>query len=164
MSENLTHSELLKYTTQMVSSYVSNHQVPLEELQSVFGRIYQVLADANRNPNSLKNRSPLVPAVPIEESVTDDYIICLEDGKKLQMLKRHLNTVYNMNLDQYKERWGLPNDYPVVSPSYARRRSQIAKNTGLGMNGRRKKIKVVVGQNNTEGQAQVAVLASGIKN
>jgi predicted transcriptional regulator len=122
------------------------------------------LADANRNPNSLKNRSPIVPAVPIEDSVTDEYIICLEDGKKLQMLKRHLNTVYNMSLDQYKERWGLPVDYPVVSPNYARRRSQIAKNTGLGVNGRRKKIKVVVGQNNMDGQSQVAVLASGMKN
>jgi predicted transcriptional regulator len=165
MSEqNLTHSELLAYATQMVSSYLSNHQVALEEIQGVFGKIYQILADANRNPNSLKNRSPIVPAVPIEDSVTDEYIICLEDGKKLQMLKRHLNTVYNMSLDQYKERWGLPVDYPVVSPNYARRRSQIAKNTGLGVNGRRKKIKVVVGQNNMDGQSQVAVLASGMKN
>ncbi len=160
MSENLTHSELLNCTTQIVAAYVSNHQVLLEELQSVFGKVYQILADANRNPGSLKNRSPLVPAVPIEESITDEYIVCLEDGKKLQMLKRHLNTVYGMSLEQYKERWGLPTDYPVVSPSYARRRSQIAKNTGLGMNGRRKKIKVVVGQSSAEGQSQVAVLSS----
>ena len=86
---------------------------------------------ANTNPN-------LVPAVPIEESVKDDYIVCLEDGKRLQMLKRHLKTVYNMSLEQYKERLGLSNEYPVVAPSYAKRRSDIAKVTGLG-NGRRSK-------------------------
>ena len=78
------------------------------------------------------------PAVPINESVHDDYIVCLEDGKKLHMLKRHLGSMYGMTLDQYKERWSLPHDYPTVSPSYARRRSAIAQKTGLGTNGRRK--------------------------
>ena len=80
-----------------------------------------------------------MPAVPIEDSIKDDYIVCLEDGKKLQMLKRHLNTVYKMSIDEYRERWGLAPDYPVVAPNYARRRSQIAKNTGLGQTGRRKR-------------------------
>ena len=160
MTDTLTHAELLTFTSQVVGAYVSNHTVELEELPAVIAKVYQTLSDANRNPNSLKNRTPLVPAVPIPESVTDEYIVCLEDGKKLQMLKRHLNTVYKMSLEQYKERWSLPSDYPVVSPNYARRRSQIAKNTGLGVNGRRRRnLKVVVGQNNMEGQNQMAVVA-----
>lgn len=160
MTESLSHGELLNYTSQIVGAYVSNHSIALEEMPAVIARVYQTLSDANRNPSSLKSRTPLVPAVPIEESVADEYIVCLEDGKKLQMLKRHLNTVYKMSLDQYKERWGLPIDYPVVSPNYAKRRSQIAKNTGLGINGRRRRgLKVVVGQNNDEGQNQMAVLA-----
>ena len=83
------------------------------------------------------------PAVAIEDSVHDAYIVCLEDGKQLQMLKRHLSTEYGMTLAQYKERWNLPHDYPTVSPSYARRRSAIARNTGLGKTGRKKsKLKV----------------------
>ena len=160
MTESLTHAELLNYTSQIVGAYVSNHSIALDEMPAVIARVYQTLSDANRNPSSLKSRTPLVPAVPIEESVTDEYIVCLEDGKKLQMLKRHLNTVYKMSLDQYKERWGLPIDYPVVFPNYAKRRSQIAKNTGLGINGRRRRnLKVVVGQHNDEGQNQMAVLA-----
>jgi predicted transcriptional regulator len=160
MTESLTHAELLNYTSQIVGAYISNHSIVLEEMPSVIARVYQTLSDANRNPSSLKSRTPLVPAVPIEESVTDEYIVCLEDGKKLQMLKRHLNTVYKMSLDQYKERWGLSIDYPVVSPNYAKRRSQIAKNTGLGINGRRRRnLKVVVGQHGDEGQNQMAILA-----
>jgi predicted transcriptional regulator len=165
MTDTLTHAELLSFTAQVVGAYVSNHTVELEELPAVIAKVYQTLSDANRNPNSLKNRTPLVPAVPIAESVTDDYIVCLEDGKKLQMLKRHLNTVYKMSLEQYKERWSLPADYPVVSPNYARRRSQIAKNTGLGVNGRRRRnLKVVVGQNSAEGQTQMAIVAAAGKN
>ena len=159
MIELLSHAELLGFTSQVVGAYVSHHTVSLEELPSVIGKVYQTLSDANRNPSSLRSRTSMAPAVPIEESVKDDYIVCLEDGKKLQMLKRHLNTVYKMSLEQYKERWGLPLDYPVVSPNYAKRRSQIAKNTGLGINGRRRRnLKMVVGQND-DGQTQMAVVA-----
>ena len=91
--------------------------------------IKMYLKEVGESVNSNPGRSP---AVSIEDSVHDDYLICLEDGKKLQMLKRHLKTVYNMTVDQYKERWGLSADYPVVAPSYAKRRSNIAKTTGLG--------------------------------
>jgi predicted transcriptional regulator len=83
------------------------------------------------------------PAVPIEESVHEDYIVCLEDGKKLQMLKRHLKTVYNMSIEQYKEKWGLSAEYPVVSPNYAKRRSSIAKSSGLGQIGRKRRLTLV---------------------
>ncbi len=139
MSDQVTSAELLGFTTDIVSSYVSNHQVSPENLKKFVQSTYQVLSETARSPFLLRSTSPLNPAVPIEESIHEDYIVCLEDGKRLQMLKRHLKTVYKMSVEQYRERWGLPLDYPVVAPSYAKRRSQIAKNTGLGMSGRRKK-------------------------
>lgn len=139
MSDQVTSAELLGFTTDIVSSYVANHQVSPENLRKFVQSTYQVLSETARSPFLLRSSSPLNPAVPIEESIHEDYIVCLEDGKRLQMLKRHLKTVYKMSVEQYRERWGLPHDYPVVAPSYAKRRSQIAKNTGLGMSGRRKK-------------------------
>jgi predicted transcriptional regulator len=139
MSDQVTSAELLAFTTDIVSSYVSNHQVSPENLKKFVQSTYQVLSETARSPFLFRSTSPLNPAVPVEESVHEDYIVCLEDGKRLQMLKRHLKTVYKMSVEQYRERWGLPLDYPVVAPSYAKRRSQIAKNTGLGMSGRRKK-------------------------
>ncbi|MBY0461671.1 MAG: MucR family transcriptional regulator [Alphaproteobacteria bacterium] len=92
-------------------------------------------------PKRLRNNGPLKPAVSISESVTDEHIIFLEDGKKLQMLKRHLKTIYNMNIAEYKKRWNLSQDHPAVSVVYAKRRSEIAKTSGLGMKGRRKKLR-----------------------
>jgi predicted transcriptional regulator len=106
-------------------------------------KIHSAVQDLARHGHGFRKSGPLVPAVPIEDSIKDDYIVCLEDGKKLQMLKRHLNTVYKMSIDEYRERWGLAPDYPVVAPNYARRRSQIAKNTGLGQTGRRKRVQFV---------------------
>ena len=160
MSDALEHQELLKCAVELASAYISNHTIALEEIPSVLARAYQCVADTNRNPHALRKNLPLNPVVPIEDSVHDDYIVCLEDGKKLQMLKRHLKTMYAMTIEQYKERWGLAPDYPVVSPSYARRRSQIAKNTGLGLTGRkgRKGLKSVV--NETAGKTQIGVVAS----
>jgi predicted transcriptional regulator len=157
MSETLSPNELIKCSVKLASAYIGNNPVSLEELPSIIAKVYQILADTNRNPHNLRKTLPLNPAVPIEDSVNDDYIVCLEDGKKLQMLKRHLKTVYNMTLEQYKERWGLGADYPVVSPNYARRRSQIAKNTGLGLNGRkgRKALRAVTGE--AAGQTQYGV-------
>lgn len=143
MIEVLTQQELLNYTVQITSAYVSNHTTSLEDLSEIISKAYQTLCRLNRDPSSLQNKIPQNPAVPVSESIHDEYIICLEDGKKLQMLKRHLNTVYKMSLEQYREKWGLPIDYPMVSPNYAKRRSQIAKNTGLGVNGRRRTFKVV---------------------
>ncbi len=138
MSDNLTPQEIMSYTSEMASSYMASHEVSIEEIPSLLKKVFQAVVDISRDANNMKHKPALNPAVPIEDSIHDDYIICLEDGKKLQMLKRHLNTVYNMTLEQYKERWGLPIDYPVVSPSYAKRRSDIAKTTGLGSTGRKK--------------------------
>lgn len=141
MSENLTAQEVMAYTTEIASAYFANNEVSVEILPEVLKKVFLSVVDISRDANNMKHRSALTPAVPVEESIHEDYIVCLEDGKKLQMLKRHLGTVYNMTVEQYRERWGLAADYPVVSPSYARRRSEIAKTTGLGSNGR-KKLKV----------------------
>lgn len=142
MSENFTSQEIMEYTTAVASAYLSKNEVSIEELSVTLKKIFGAVAEISRDASNLKHRPALTPAVAIEDSIHEDYIICLEDGKKLQMLKRHLNTVYGMTLEQYKERWGLPADYPVVSPSYARRRSDIAKTTGLGSTGRRKNLRV----------------------
>jgi predicted transcriptional regulator len=138
MSENLTPQEIMSYVTEIASAYLTNNQINSDDLEGFLKKIYQIVGEISREANNMKHRPALTPAVPVEESVKDDYIICLEDGKKLQMLKRHLSTVYNMSLEQYKERWGLPLDYPVVSPNYAKRRSEIAKTTGLGSAGRKR--------------------------
>lgn len=132
MSESVETKELLGCYASIASAYLQRHDVSLEELPVVLKKIFQNVADVCCDATSAKFRRALTPAVPIEESVHPDYIICLEDGKKLQMLKRHLNTMYGMTVEQYKERWNLPMDYPVVSPNYAKRRSDIAKSTGLG--------------------------------
>lgn len=138
MSENLTPQEIISCITEVTSSYFACNEVVSDDIITVMKRISHGVAEIIRDVNNIKHRPALTPAVPIDESVHDDYIVCLEDGKKLQMLKRHLNTVYNMSIEQYKERWGLPIDYPVVSPTYTKRRSDIAKTTGLGSTGRKK--------------------------
>ena len=138
MSESLTPQEVMAYTTEIASAYLASNEVPSEDLPEVLKKIFLSVVDIMRDANNMKHRPALTPAVPVEDSIHDDYIVCLEDGKKLQMLKRHLSTVYNMTVEQYRERWGLPADYPVVSPNYAKRRSDIAKTTGLGSTGRRK--------------------------
>jgi predicted transcriptional regulator len=118
---------------------LKNGKIPLKsENPTVITRVFQTLVAIEGNPQALTSNPRKEPAVPVNESVRDDYIVYLEDGKKLHMLKRHLGSMYGMTLDQYKERWNLPHGYPTVSPSYARRRSAIARNTGLGKNGRKK--------------------------
>jgi predicted transcriptional regulator len=129
---------ILAHVSRIASAYIASHQTPLEEISSVINRIYQALVAIENNPHVLSSKPRKDPAVAIEDSVHEDYIVCLEDGKHLQMLKRHLSTMYGMTLEQYRERWNLPHDYPMVSPSYARRRSAIARNTGLGKSGRKK--------------------------
>ena len=122
--------EILALTTEIVSAHLANNavvhgEVP-ELIQSVFNKLNELAT--GEEPASVE----LTPAVPIKKSVTDDYIICLEDGKKLKMLKRHLATSYNMTPAAYRQRWGLPNDYPMVAPAYAAQRSTLAKSIGLG--------------------------------
>ena len=126
----ITKTELLALTSEIVSSHVANNTVSTDDLtgviESVFAKLSE-LAEGKAEP-----QEELVPAVPIKKSVSDDYIVCLEDGKKLKMLKRHLKTRYNMSPDEYRKRWGLPDDYPMVAPAYAKQRSNLAKKIGLG--------------------------------
>lgn len=151
-NEMLNRKEVWDMASRLAASYIKAHQTPMEEVSAVLGSCVQIVETLNKGVLSVKGRLPVSPAVPIEESVHNDYIVCLEDGKKLQMLKRHLSTVYKMTIEEYKERWGLPADYPVVAPNYAARRSHIAKSSGLGRSGRRK-MRVVEGRN---GSAVVA--------
>lgn len=138
MTEKTTQTELLTLTAEIVSAYLMNNQVTSDQLSGIIHQVFNGLNTCTGGPNgSILPKTPPKPAVPIEESITDEYIVCLEDGKKLQMLKRHLKTVYNMSVEEYRERWALGADYPVVAPNYARRRSQIAREAGLGLTGRR---------------------------
>ncbi len=129
---------LLGSVSRITAAYITTHQTSFDDIPSVINRVYQTLIAIENNPHVLTSKPRKEPAVPISESIHEDYIVCLEDGKQLQMLKRHLSTMYGMTLEQYRERWNLPHDYPMVSPSYARRRSAIARNTGLGKSGRKK--------------------------
>lgn len=132
----LDKSELLQLTSEIVSSHVSNNPVPVSELPTVIQSVYQAL-DALANEPEEEPVEELVPAIPIKKSITPDFIICLEDGKKLKMLKRHLKTAYDMSPEDYRERWGLPADYPMVAPNYAQKRQELAKKIGLGRNRRK---------------------------
>ena len=123
-------AEILALTSEIVSSHVSNNPVAAADLASLIEVVYDKL-EALSNPQEAAPEPP-TPAVPIKKSVTNDFIICLEDGKKLKMLKRHLMTAYGMTPDDYREKWGLKADYPMVAPSYAAKRQQLAKKIGLG--------------------------------
>lgn len=129
--------DTLRLTVDIVASYVSNNKVEAGELpeliRSVFGAIGALAeGEQEKDPEKLK------PAVPVGKSVQHDYIVCLEDGKRLKMLKRYLRSTYNMSPEDYRKRWGLPADYPMVAPAYAARRSEFAKKIGLGKGVRRK--------------------------
>ncbi len=137
-------ADLMTHVSRIVSAYVAQQHVDLEELPTIASRIYHALSSMNESTVIITHNPLRAPAVPIEESIHDEYLVCLEDGKQLQMLKRHLSTMYGMTLDQYKARWNLPHYYPTVSASYARSRSAIAHTIGLGKNGRGKaKLKMV---------------------
>ncbi len=124
-------SELLALTTNIVASHVSNNSVASTELPQLIQQVYAALSSAGGAGTASAAPRPQ-PAVPIKRSVTPDFIVCLEDGKKLKMLKRHLKTRYNMTPDEYRERWDLSPDYPMVAPNYAAQRSALAKKIGLG--------------------------------
>lgn len=135
MADKAEASDLLVLTTEIVSSHVANNAVPVEELPNLIRQVYSTLASIGQAPVEAAERPQ--PAVAVKKSVTPDYIVCLEDGRKLKMLKRHLKTAYNMTPEEYRERWGLPADYPMVAPNYARQRSSLAKKIGLGTKARR---------------------------
>ena len=124
-------SELLALTTNIVASHVSNNLVAVGELPQLIQQVSSALATVG-NANAAAPAPRPQPVVPVKKSITPDYIICLEDGKKLKMLKRHLKTRYNITPDEYRERWGLPSNYPMVAPNYAAQRSELAKKIGLG--------------------------------
>ena len=134
MSDTFTNEDLLAFTTEIASSHVANNETTAAELPKLIQDVYRALASVNA-PEPVAEK--LKPAVPVKESVFPDYLVCLEDGKKLKMLKRHLKTAYNMTPDEYRARWNLPADYPLVAPNYAERRSEWARKIGLG--NRRKK-------------------------
>ncbi|MEM8949863.1 MAG: MucR family transcriptional regulator [Pseudomonadota bacterium] len=131
MTEKLSQNELLALTTEIVASHVSNNTVAVSDLPEVIQKVYVSLNTLSPHPEPQQPEKPQ-PAVAIKKSVTPEYIICLEDGKKLKMLKRHLKTRYDMTPEEYRKRWGLPDDYPMVAPSYAQQRSDLAKKIGLG--------------------------------
>ncbi len=133
MADHGPNPDVLGLTAQIVSAHVSNNSVPPDALPALIQDVYRTLAGVGKEAAPVEKPQP---AVPVKRSVFPDYIICLEDGKKLKMLKRHLKTAYNMTPEQYRERWGLPPDYPVVAPNYARHRSSLAKKIGLGTKAR----------------------------
>jgi predicted transcriptional regulator len=128
-------NDLLALTTEIVAAHVSNNTVALGELPHLINQVYNSLATIGTAPAEPAQKPQ--PAVSVRKSVQPDYIVCLEDGKKLKMLKRHLKTAYNMSPEEYRERWGLAADYPMVAPNYARQRSRLAKEIGLGTRARR---------------------------
>ena len=127
--------DLLALTTEIVAAHVSNNTVAVSDLSQLINQVYQSLANIGSAPVAPVARPQ--PAVSVKKSIQPDYLVCLEDGKKLKMLKRHLKTAYNMSPEAYRERWGLAPDYPMVAPNYARQRSRLAKEIGLGTRARR---------------------------
>jgi predicted transcriptional regulator len=130
--------ELLRLGAEIVAAYVSRNAVSAEAVPDIIRTVHQALEGLSRGaPPPVEERPK--PAVPISRSVQHDFIVCLEDGKKLKMLKRYLRSRYDMSPDEYRRRWGLPADYPMVAPAYAARRSDFAKQIGLGRGVRRRK-------------------------
>jgi predicted transcriptional regulator len=135
MAEQSNSPDLLALTTEIVAAHVSNNTVAVSDLPQLISQVYQSLSSIGASQPIATDRPQ--PAVNPKKSVTPDYIVCLEDGKKLKMLKRHLKTAYNMSPEDYRDRWGLPPDYPMVAPNYAKQRSRLAKEIGLGTRARK---------------------------
>lgn len=131
MEEKADRNSLVELTTDVVSAYVSNNTVVLADLPAIINDVYDALAKA-ASKDSRPAKEDLKPAVPVKKSITPDYIVCLEDGKKFKSLKRHLRTHYNLTPEEYRDKWSLPHDYPMVAPNYAAARSALAKKMGLG--------------------------------
>ncbi|MBO0733862.1 MAG: MucR family transcriptional regulator [Methylocapsa sp.] len=138
MSETTGSSNFIELAADIVSAYVSNNSVPANDLPSLISDVHAALLRVTSGGINVASEAPK-PAVPAKKSITKEYIVCLEDGRKFKSLKRHLRTQYNMSPDQYREKWGLPPDYPMVAPDYAKARSNLAKQMGLGQQRRRKR-------------------------
>jgi predicted transcriptional regulator len=138
MSDNTGPANYIELTAGIVSAYVSNNSIASTDIPILINQVHGALLRVSSGQNDV-SAEPLKPAIPVKKSVTADYIVCLEDGKKFKSLKRHLRTQYKMTPEQYREKWGLPPDYPMVAPNYAAARSQLAKQMGLGQQRRRRK-------------------------
>ena len=137
MSENAS-STYIEIAADIVSAYVSNNSVPAGDLPGLISQVHLALARVGNGAAEASAEAPK-PAIAVKKSITPDYIICLEDGKKFKSLKRHLRTQYNLTPEQYREKWGLAPDYPMVAPNYAKARSDLAKEMGLGQQRRKRR-------------------------
>ncbi len=138
MAENSGETSYIQLTANIVSAYVSNNTVATADIPALISQVYAALFRISSGQVAAP-MEPLKPAVPVKRSITPEYIVCLEDGKKFKSLKRHLRTQYDMTPEQYREKWGLPPDYPMVAPNYAEARSRLAKQMGLGQQRRRRR-------------------------
>ncbi|MHB8530441.1 MAG: Ros/MucR family transcriptional regulator [Caulobacteraceae bacterium] len=127
--------DLIEMTAEIVASYVENNTISTTDLPALIQSVHRALNSVSSGAEAVE-AAPKEPAVPIRRSITPDYLVCLEDGRKFKSLKRHLRTKYNMSPEDYRAKWGLPKDYPMVAPSYAKARSDLAKQMGLGQGGR----------------------------
>ena len=139
MAENSGETSYIQLTAQIVSAYVSNNTVSSSDIPALIGQVYSTLMRVSNGGLVAAPAEAAKPAVPVKRSITAEYIVCLEDGKKFKSLKRHLRTQYDMTPDQYRAKWSLPPDYPMVAPNYAAARSQLAKQMGLGQQRRRRR-------------------------
>jgi predicted transcriptional regulator len=137
MSDTTASENYIELTAEIVSAYVSNNTVPAGEIPSLISQVHAALARVSGKSGDAP-AEPLKPAISVKKSITPEHIVCLEDGKKFKSLKRHLRTQYNITPEQYREKWGLGADYPMVAPNYAAARSQLAKQMGLGQQRRRR--------------------------
>jgi predicted transcriptional regulator len=138
MGDTLGSSNYIELAADIVSAYVSNNSVPASDLPALINDVHSALLRVTSGIAPIPLETPK-PAVPTKKSVTNEFIVCLEDGKKFKSLKRHLRTQYNMSPEEYRDKWGLPPDYPMVAPNYAKARSTLAKQMGLGQQRRRKR-------------------------
>lgn len=130
------NEELMRMTTDIIASFLSHNSVPADSIPEMIKSVYATMKEISGEPTKPEPKAK--PAVPVSRSVSDDYIVCLEDGKKLKMLKRYLRSQYDMSPEDYRRKWGLPADYPMVAPNYSKRRSEFAKEIGLGRGARKK--------------------------
>ncbi len=134
-----TDQDRLRWSADIVSAYVSQNALPASGIPELIRSVYDALSHLGQAPAPVRPTEKQKPAVPVSKSVNDDYIVCLEDGKRLKMLKRYLRSRYDMSPEEYRRKWGLQPDYPMVAPAYAARRSDFAKKIGLGRGVRRRK-------------------------
>jgi len=136
--DDASDADFIGLTAEIVSAYVSNNTVASSDIPALISQVHSALVRVSSGQGEATSE-PLKPAVPVKRSINPDFIVCLEDGKKFKSLKRHLRTQYGMTPEQYREKWSLPPDYPMVAPNYAAARSQLAKQMGLGQQRRRRK-------------------------